>query len=132
MQAFVAFVFGVLVGWFLARVRDQQAARPRLEEARLEAIRARQKLGQATADLPASPQPAGGEQPGEPEAEDDLTVIKGIGPVFQRRLRTAGIHTYTGLASADPEQLRQAVQAEDWQNIEPESWIEEARRLAPS
>ena len=36
---------------------------------------------------------------------DDLTVIKGIGPVVQEKLRSLGIATFRDLAAADPEAL---------------------------
>jgi predicted flap endonuclease-1-like 5' DNA nuclease len=36
---------------------------------------------------------------------DDLTVIKGIGPVVQEKLHALGIRTFDDLAAADPETL---------------------------
>jgi predicted flap endonuclease-1-like 5' DNA nuclease len=36
---------------------------------------------------------------------DDLTVIKGIGPVVQEKLHALGIRTFGELAAADPERL---------------------------
>jgi predicted flap endonuclease-1-like 5' DNA nuclease len=36
---------------------------------------------------------------------DDLTVIKGIGPVVQQKLHALGIRTFDDLAAADPETL---------------------------
>jgi predicted flap endonuclease-1-like 5' DNA nuclease len=38
-------------------------------------------------------------------APDDLTVIKGIGPVVQEKLHALGIRTFDDLAAADPETL---------------------------
>ena len=38
-------------------------------------------------------------------APDDLTVIKGIGPVVQQKLHALGIRTFHDLAAADPETL---------------------------
>jgi len=38
-------------------------------------------------------------------AADDLTVIKGIGPVVQRKLHALGIRTFGDLAAADPARL---------------------------
>ena len=61
---------------------------------------------------------------------DDLTVIKGIGPVYQWRLRDAGVHTYKQLASADPDQLRRMLDVKNWQRVNVESWIEQARDWA--
>ncbi|OFW63283.1 MAG: hypothetical protein A2135_04630 [Actinobacteria bacterium RBG_16_67_15] len=36
---------------------------------------------------------------------DDLTAIRGIGPVFKARLATAGISRFDELAALDPERL---------------------------
>ena len=36
---------------------------------------------------------------------DDLTVIKGIGPSVQEKLRSLGIKTFNDLARADPDRL---------------------------
>ena len=58
---------------------------------------------------------------------DDLAVIKGIGPVYQWKLRDAGFHTYKQLAAADPEQLRRMLDVKNWQRVKVESWIEQAR-----
>lgn len=40
-----------------------------------------------------------------PPPADDLTAIADIGPVFEQRLKAAGIRTYADLAAAAPEQL---------------------------
>jgi predicted flap endonuclease-1-like 5' DNA nuclease len=61
---------------------------------------------------------------------DDLTVIKGIGPVYQWKLRDAGVHTYKDLASSEPAQLRRMLDVKSWQQVNIESWIEQARDWA--
>jgi predicted flap endonuclease-1-like 5' DNA nuclease len=61
---------------------------------------------------------------------DDLTVVKGIGPVYQWKLRDAGVNTYGQLAEADPTQLRRMLDIKDWQRVNIESWIEQARDWA--
>lgn len=61
---------------------------------------------------------------------DDLTVIKGIGPVYQWKLRDMGVNTYRQLADADPAQLRRMLDIKDWQRVDIESWIEQARDWA--
>jgi predicted flap endonuclease-1-like 5' DNA nuclease len=40
-----------------------------------------------------------------PPIPDDLTVIKGIGPAVQNKLRALGITTFADLAAADPDRL---------------------------
>jgi predicted flap endonuclease-1-like 5' DNA nuclease len=61
---------------------------------------------------------------------DNLTVIKGIGPIYQWKLRDIGIHTLQQLAQADAEQLRRKLDIKKWQRANVESWIEQARDWA--
>ena len=61
---------------------------------------------------------------------DDMTVVKGIGPVYQWKLRDAGVNTYAQLAASDPDQLRRMLDIKDWQRVDVESWIEQARDWA--
>ncbi len=61
---------------------------------------------------------------------DDLTAIKGIGRIYQWKLRDAGISTYAQLAATTPEYIREVLQVKPWQRVDPESWIEQARVLA--
>ena len=60
-----------------------------------------------------------------PDAEPDaLEEIRGIGPVFAKRLNEAGILTFTQLAESEPIELREIVGSTPWDTAE---WIEEAR-----
>lgn len=61
---------------------------------------------------------------------DDLTVVKGIGPVYQWKLRDAGVNTYGQLAASDADQLRRMLDVKEWQRVNVESWIEQARDWA--
>ena len=60
---------------------------------------------------------------------DRLEAIKGIGPVFAKRLNTAGVFTYRDLASREPEQLIEIVKARPGQIGEIKEWIEQAKML---
>ena len=59
---------------------------------------------------PQAKEPSGGGAPKQAapvaaaseRAPDDLTVIKGIGPVVQQKLHALGIRTFNDLAAADP------------------------------
>ena len=61
---------------------------------------------------------------------DDLTVIKGIGSVYQWKLRDAGVNTHQQLAASNPDQLRRMLDIKEWQRVDIESWIEQARDWA--
>ncbi len=60
--------------------------------------------------------------------EDDLTEIRGIGPVFQKRLYDAGIKTFRQLADSNPMHLE--AQGIEGVGVDLASWIEQARDLA--
>ncbi len=87
----------------------------------------RDQLSAADAQLDALREEAEAYQRTHP---DDLTVIKGIGPVYQWKLRDAGFNTHKQLAAADPDQLRRMLDIKNWQRVKVESWIEQARDWA--
>jgi predicted flap endonuclease-1-like 5' DNA nuclease len=60
---------------------------------------------EASARPAANPAAAQPEKTVAPPVPDDLTVIKGIGPAVQNRLRALGISTFADLAAADPDEL---------------------------
>lgn len=61
---------------------------------------------------------------------DDLTVIKGIGAVYQWKLRDVGVHSYHDLAEANADHLRRILDIKNWQRTDIESWIKQARDWA--
>ena len=61
---------------------------------------------------------------------DNLVDINGIGIVFAKRLNQAGIYTFAQLAESTPERIKEIINPEEWQKIEPESWIAQANELA--
>jgi predicted flap endonuclease-1-like 5' DNA nuclease len=59
---------------------------------------------------------------------DDLTVIKGIGPVMRDRRRILGIATFADLAHADPAELaRQLRRHQPVSDDYVQSWVRAAR-----
>jgi predicted flap endonuclease-1-like 5' DNA nuclease len=84
-----------------------------------------------------APEPAGGsaaaqpEKPVAPPVPDDLTVIKGIGPAVQNKLRGLGISTFADLAAADPDAvLRQLKGSQPLTRGRVQAWTEAARERA--
>ncbi len=61
---------------------------------------------------------------------DDLTAIRGIGRIYQWKLRDAGIASYTHLAETSPERLREILEVPTWRKFDPQSWIDQAKVLA--
>lgn len=69
-------------------------------------------------------------QPIRPAGKDPLIQIIGIGHLYERKLRDAGVLTYSDLAAMSPDRILEIIQPAEWQRIEPERWIEDAARLA--
>lgn len=61
---------------------------------------------------------------------DPLIDINGIGPAYERKLFDAGVSTFEDLVAMTPEQVRAIIAPQRWQEIDPASWIAEARQLA--
>ncbi len=114
----------------IRREQDEHAAALRALGASLAALDAR--LEEAIARLEAArpaPGPAarrGGSSP----AITRLRDVRGIGPVYERRLWQAGITTLAQLAALTPEQVREIVQPPGGFHTDVESWIEQARELS--
>ncbi len=67
------------------------------------------------------------EQPSPPATGgDDLTSIKGIGPVYAGRLNGLGITTFAALAAADAAELAEQLDVAESQTTD---WIEQAGAL---
>lgn len=65
-----------------------------------------------------------------PAARDRLASVSGIGPVYEQRLNQAGISTFAQLAALAPDRLKEIIAPSRLQDLELESWIEQARQLA--
>ncbi len=61
---------------------------------------------------------------------DDLVKLKGIGPKFAAQLREAGITSFAALAAADPQRIREIIQAPAWRQVDYSAWIAQAATLA--
>jgi predicted flap endonuclease-1-like 5' DNA nuclease len=63
-----------------------------------------------------------------PPVPDDLTVIKGIGPAVQNKLRALGITTFADLAAADPDRLMEELKgSQPLTATRVRGWTEDAR-----
>jgi hypothetical protein len=61
---------------------------------------------------------------------DDLTKIKGIGPVMQERLNGMGIYAFAQLAKSTPEEIREALGESSKRLTKMGNWIKQAKKLA--
>ena len=68
---------------------------------------------------------------GQQVVSDDLTVIKGIGPAIQEKLRALGIATFSDLARADAKALTERFKgAQPISEARVRGWTEAARQRA--
>ena len=65
-----------------------------------------------------------------PAIPDDLTMIEGIGPKISSVLQAAGITTFSQLAAADVDQLKQLMLSANLRLADPASWPQQAAYLA--
>jgi predicted flap endonuclease-1-like 5' DNA nuclease len=93
-----------LVFWWLPKPGAERPA-PQASEpaAKSTPERAAKSTPEPAAD--STPAPAATQRAASNPVPDDLTVIKGIGPVVQQKLHALGIRTFDDLAAADPETL---------------------------
>ncbi len=62
--------------------------------------------------------------------EDDLSLLSGVGPVLEKKLREAGITTFKQIAELTPEQVKELDEKLGLRGrIEREEWIEQAKEL---
>ena len=67
---------------------------------------------------------------GPPGGYDDLEQIEGVGPTAAGVLREAGINSFSQLAKADTEQLKEILHSTNLRTADPGTWPEQARLAA--
>jgi predicted flap endonuclease-1-like 5' DNA nuclease len=120
MNAAVALVLGLLIGWLIEWVIDWfYWRRPRIEP-----------IVPVSKPVEAAPPIVKERYSVPPAYPDDLTVIKGIGPVISRRLNDAGIYTYEQLASLTLDEFEEALGDLLQRFINERAILRQARELA--
>jgi len=88
-------------------------------------------LGPETVPVTPAETPAFRVSPGPPTvlktADDDLSRVKGIGPVYRARLEQAGITTFSALGSASSAEVASTAEVHDEKAAD---WIRQAADLA--
>ena len=62
--------------------------------------------------------------------KNQLQLIRGIGPAYAQRLNEFGIHTFADLADCSPEQIASIIKKKNWQAVDLQDWVDEAKALA--
>ena len=149
MNFWVGLIIGLILGWAIEWVidwlfwrREEEAATVPAAASRTVDLELQGKLAALEAEkesLAARLQEALNREPQVIVQEvvkevmldrDRLQKIHGIGDVFTRRFNEAGVYTFAQLAALTPERAREIINPEEWQAIEPEQWIAEARQFA--
>lgn len=105
MNVIALFVLGLFIGWLVEWVIDWYYWRGRMDRVARENTTLKGRITSLETERNQSFQPDKGIALTDKAGKDNLEAIKGIGPVFARRLRKAGIHTFEGLSRLTPGQL---------------------------
>lgn len=111
-----------------------QAQQQAVENLKSELNATQEKVAQIATDK-SEPQPETVDPaPTEPSGVADpsiLEAVKGIGPIFARRLNKAGIYTLADLIQLTPEQITEIMEKDGHSfSGDPEDWLKHARELA--
>lgn len=124
MNPVFTFVLGLLIGWLIEWLIDYFYWRRRYPE------KDRQPVSEAGAIRSDSPLANERSQPVATVVPDNLKVIKGIGPVIERKLNEADIYTFEQLGNLTVAQLRRILGNSIERLSDEESLLQQARDLA--
>ena len=124
MNTLFIFILGLLVGWLIEWVIDYFYWRRRYAEK--EVVYARQ----TTSESRAAPVNTVEARPAGKAAPDDLKIVKGIGPVIERKLNDAGIYTFEQLGNLTVADLRRILGNVIERLSDEEALLQQARDLA--
>ena len=127
MNFTMGLIIGLIVGWLVEWIIDWLFWRRRNGQLREKLAAAEAQIADLEAKLTAI-----SSAPSRViiKEKERLERIHGIGPVFTLRFNEAGIHTFADLAALTPERAREIIAPEDWQAIDPDLWIAQAKQFA--
>ena len=123
MNPVFTFVLGLLIGWLIEWLIDYFYWRRRYAEKEIAYV-------PETAENRVPQVMESEVQPAAPVVPDDLKVIKGIGPVIERKLNGAGIYTYEQLGNLTVADLRRILGNVIERLSDEEALLRQARDLA--
>ena len=124
MNPWFAFFLGLLLGWLIEWLIDYFYWRRRNVERQVTPNR------QVPAQSRVIPSRASEPVPAPRAAPDDLKIIKGIGPVIERKLNEAGIYTFEQLGNLTSADLRRILGNSIERLADEEDLLQQARDLA--
>lgn len=105
MNVIALFVLGLFIGWLVEWVIDWYYWRGRMDRVARENTTLKGRITSLETERNQSFQPDKGIALTDKAGKDNLEAIKGIGTVYARRLREAGIHTFEQLSRLTRGQL---------------------------
>jgi len=124
MNPLFTFILGLLIGWLIEWLIDFFYWRRRYGEreslSRVDQAKDRRTLSITDVESP----------PPVKVVPDDLKVIKGIGPVIERKLNDAGVYTYEQLGNLTTSGLRRILGNTIERLSDEEALLRQARDLA--
>jgi predicted flap endonuclease-1-like 5' DNA nuclease len=113
MRAFKVFIFGLLYGWFVKLDIDRIYRDNEIEDVRNDNASLKEYIHSLESQLQSKSLESKSVRPtaAQPEpvqrktAKDNLKVIKGIGPIIEKKLNNAGIYTFEALSRLTVEEL---------------------------
>ena len=135
MDIILAFLVGVIIGWFIDWYFWRRQSGP--SEAENMRIRELKNAEAKNRELNALLEKALIRKPEVVIKEvkvttgrDRLQEVKGIGDVFAGRLNEAGIYTFSELATTSPERIEAIIKPQKWQKFNYREWANAAHELA--
>lgn len=122
MNPVFTFVLGLLIGWLIEWLIDYFYWRRRHAD--------RDRLHTSEAVVTRAGSTPVNQKSQSDVVPDDLKVIKGIGPVIERKLNEAGIHTFERLGNLTVAQLRRILGNSIERLSDEESLLQQARDRA--
>ncbi len=105
MNVIAMLVLGLLIGWSVEWVIDWYYWRGRIYKVASENAGLKERISSFENERKQSYKPDKGVALTNKAGNDNLEAIKGIGPVYAKRLREAGITSFEQLAQLAPERL---------------------------
>lgn len=124
MNTLFTFILGLLIGWLIEWLIDYIYWRRRY--AKKEVVSARQTMSESRVASVSTVESL----PAVKAAPDDLKIVKGIGPVIERKLNDAGIYTFEQLGNLTAADLRRILGNAIERLSDEESLLQQARDLA--
>lgn len=102
MNIISIFVLGLLIGWIIEWILDWFYWRSRISKLVNENTSLNERIAVLEEKLKGKPVIS---TPVTQRGGDDFQAIKGIGPVFSKRLKESGIHTFEQLSKLTPKEM---------------------------